>query len=252
MNASPYLFYPQKNELKAFHPKFREEDYLQAKSAQKAIGSLLEQVNYPCIPAQKSYGRGEYFLGIYGDFGLGTRSRQMAKDLLHFRSVQKKSSSIYMSFLAVFQSNAELSEEIFEEKMWKELSYLSSYEDLSPQWDPAFSSDPTNSRFCFSLGGEAFFVVGMHQLSSRLARKLPFPVMVFNLFEQFEELERRGKYESFVKTIRERDRQYQGFINPMVEKYADIWESIQFSGRANSPAWKCPFQLGLKPPHENH
>ena len=42
---------------------------------------------------------------------------------------------------------------------------------------------------------------------------------------------------------RKRDLAFQGSVNPMVEKYAEKWESVQFSGKNNPPEWKCPFHL---------
>ena len=50
-----------------------------------------------------------------------------------------------------------------------------------------------------------------------------------------------------VKTIRKRELEFQGSVNPMVEKHSETWEAIQFSGNNNSDNWKCPFQHGLKP-----
>ncbi|UPT76175.1 MAG: YqcI/YcgG family protein [Elusimicrobiota bacterium] len=69
---------------------------------------------------------------------------------------------------------------------------------------------------------------------------LPLPAIVFNLFEQFEAL--GDAYEPMVKANRARDVLYQGQVNPTVARWADVWESIQFSGRENGAEWKCPFR----------
>ena len=82
--------------------------------------------------------------------------------------------------------------------------------------------------------------MGLHPRSSRLSRRFPYPAVVFNLYEQFEAL--GAAYEPMVELIRRRDRRFQGSVNPTVERWADKWESIQFSGRENPPDWKCPFR----------
>jgi FPC/CPF motif-containing protein YcgG len=142
----------------------------------------------------------------------------------------------------VFDDAVPLTEEEFESVMWKELSHLSASPAEASRWDPRFSSDPADKNFCFSFGGDAFFLVGMHPRSSRLARRFPFPTVVFNLFDQFEAL--GSAYEPMVKLNRRRDRLFQGSVNPTVERWADKWESIQYSGRDNPPDWECPFRRG--------
>ena len=46
-----------------------------------------------------------------------------------------------------------------------------------------------------------------------------------------------------IETIRRREIEFQGDVNPMVLQHNDIWESIQFSGKKNDDNWKCPFQF---------
>jgi len=53
----------------------------------------------------------------------------------------------------------------------------------------------------------------------------------------------RGTYRDLVDTIRRRDLQFQGSINPMVLAHGDVWESIQYSGRESPDSWKCPFHF---------
>jgi uncharacterized protein len=99
------------------------------------------------------------------------------------------------------------------------------------------------SRILLCLGGHAFFVVGVHPQSSRLARRFPFTGIVFNVFDQFEQLEREGRYARTSALSRKRDRALQGSANPMVVAHGDKWEGIQFSGKSNPETWKCPFRF---------
>lgn len=242
IKPSSFLFAPVDGHLSPLATDFSRDVAAHAPNVGAAIDALLGESGYPCTPAQSAFAKDEYLMGVYEDFGSG--SRDMLNDLLYFRERLKKTDSLFLSFFAVYLSPHPSDETEYEATMWKELSNLSK-KDHAP-WDKAFSSDPASKRFCVSYGGDAFFTVSIHPSSSRKARTFSYPAIVFNLFDQFEELERRGLYESTVLANRKRDLAFQGSINPMVEQYADIWESIQFSGKNNSPEGKCPFQGGAK------
>ena len=246
--ASAHLHEPSDEGLLALRPGERAANEPLRTQVESTFKQWFDPKVYPCIPAVQSMTKHEYLVGLYDDLGEGKHSAELARDLLFFRERQKRSKSLYLSFWALYTPRETWSEEEFEARMWRELSYVSSREVPGTPWDPLFSADPADPRFCFSLGGDAFFIVGVHPTSSRLARRFAYPGIIFNLYDQFEELDRRGQYTAIVKKNRERDVKFQGSVNPMIEKYADRWESIQFSGRNNSPEWKCPFQHGLKPP----
>jgi FPC/CPF motif-containing protein YcgG len=206
------------------------------------IKELISKRNYPCIAAIQSMRQGEYRIGIYEKFGTGASAEALAKDLIAFRNLQKQTQSIFLSFWAVFVDSTVQDDDDFEASFWQELSALSTKDNPETGWDKNFSKNPHDKNFCFSFDGDAFFLVGMHANSSRLGRRFPYPAIVFNLYEQFEELDRRGEYHPMIKTNRQRDIKFQGNVNPMVEQYSDVWEAIQFSGRKNPPNWKCPFK----------
>ena len=230
------------SEFLKFFGKAPATEFLQPADYQvlDAIEKLITAPNYPCGPAVASLQKDQYMIGVYKGFGLGQQTSSLYKDLLYFSQCQKSSCAPYMSFWAVFDESVS-GESEFEDSLWKELSFLSSNEHSFVPWDPNFSSDPNDKNFCFSLGGDAFFVVGVHPQSSRLARQFPWPAIVFNLYVQFEELNRKGIYENIVKQNRNREMKFQGSLNPMVELHGDHWEAIQFSGQSNPPTWKCPF-----------
>ena len=211
-----------------------------AAAVREAINGLLTRKDYPCVAAMSAARNSEHRVGIYSAFGSGASSRALGRDLALFKAEQAASKSPYLSFWAVFDDAAPLTENEFETLMWKELSLLSASTPAASRWDPMFSSDPSDPKFCFSFEGDAFFLVGMYPRSSRLSRRFPFPAVVFNLYAQFEAL--GAAYEPMVELIRRRDRRFQGSVNPTVERWADKWESIQFSGRDNPPDWKCPFR----------
>jgi FPC/CPF motif-containing protein YcgG len=214
------------------------------KEFESDISSLVFSNNYPCIAALKTLSTGQYHTGVFGTLGEGDHSARLATALLELRDEQKKTGSLELSYFAVFPDLTEMDEEEFERRLWRELSLMTQVPDIDKTWDPAFSDNPEDKNFCFSLGGTAFFVVGMHANSSRISRRLRYPTLVFNVYEQFKELDRRNRYQPMIQANRKRDIQFQGDVNPMSEKYNDTWESIQFSGRNNSADWKCPFHKG--------
>jgi FPC/CPF motif-containing protein YcgG len=208
----------------------------------REIKEVISQKNYPCIAALRSYHTDEFKVGLYGQFGTGESWHALREDLLNFVEEQKKTTSIYLTFWAVFEGD-EFGEDDFEKAMWNELSHLTSAEERDQDWQNITHSNPDDKAFRFSLGGTEFFVVGLHAKSARLARQFSKPALVFNVFNQFEQLEQLGQYDAMVNTNRQRDRKFQGNVNPMVEQYGDSWEAIQFSGKASSSEWKCPFHF---------
>ncbi len=246
--ASPYLFYPVNGELQPRSSSIK--DFLQPALLDKVyheISHTLQQDKYPCVAAVQSYTKNQYEVGFYDSLGLGNRNYELASDLIHFVENLDLQKTPFQSFWAVFEETKSLSEEEFEKALWRELSYLTSHQELPDSWDPSFSSNPEDKNFCFSLGGHAFYVVGLHPNSSRLSRRFPFPVLLFNAYEQFNSLIKKGTFAPMVKANRKLDSLFQGSVNPMVEKYSESWESIQFSGKSNPENWKCPFQHGLRP-----
>nr|MDQ3394986.1 YqcI/YcgG family protein [Bacteroidota bacterium] len=91
------------------------------------------------------------------------------------------------------------------------------------------------------LLGHAFFLIGLHPNSSRLARKFSYKAMVFNLHEQFEMLREMKSFDIVSEKIRTRDQELQGSMNPMLAEYGEISEARQYSGRKVEDNWKCPF-----------
>lgn len=207
------------------------------------IKRLLQQKNYPCIAALQSYHRKDYWLKSYENFGGCYQRPDLREDLLSYLSEYETSQSPFFTFWAVFNDVDNLDEDQFELSMWRELSSLTSTATHGSDTNPRFSSDPLSKNFCFTIGGHAFFVVGLHPASSRLSRRFPWPALVFNTFEQFETLKAKEQYYPMIETNRLRDEKFQGSTNPMVALYADLWESIQFSGKKNESSWLCPFRL---------
>jgi FPC/CPF motif-containing protein YcgG len=66
--------------------------------------------------------------------------------------------------------------------------------------------------------------------------------LVFNLHDQFERLRNVGRYERLREAIVQRDVALSGSANPMLARFGEASEARQYSGRAVSDNWRCPFR----------
>ena len=144
------------------------------------------------------------------------------------------------SFVALFRGPDVRDERQFEELLWEQLREVHAADEQP--WTPDVSGDPDDPHFAFSAAGTAYFVVGLHPMASREARRAPVPTLVFNLHAQFEQLRASGTFSRMRDRIRARDRALQGQINPMVSDYGTSSEARQYSGREVGPDWRAPFE----------
>src|SRR5205085_11635007 len=109
----------------------------------------------------------------------------------------------------------------FEQLLWSQLHHLHLADTEHFTWDSSVSSNPRDPQFSFSFAGRAFYVLGMHQNSSRTARQFRWPTLVFNPHQQFERLRTDGKWKRMQKAIRARELAAQGSINPMLSEFGE-------------------------------
>lgn len=199
---------------------------------------ILEK-DHPCIMAQTVFSMDQVVFHTYDGFGTKATANKILRDLKTYLSNYDFESNDFRTFIAAFKGPKEYSEKEFENKLWEQLQHLNETDDV--EWDKEVSSDPENPNFSFSLGGRAFYIVGMHPGSSRIARQSPVPAIAFNLHWQFEKLREMGSYYTVRDKIRERDTELQGGMNPMLEDFGERSEARQYSGRKVGEEWKCPF-----------
>ena len=152
-----------------------------------------------------------------------------------------RANSEYATFIAIFERPRQTTEDEFERLLWKQLRLLHEHDAAEHDWDPAVATDPSDPHFSFSLGGQALYVIGLHANSSREARRFRWPTLVFNPHQQFERLRADGKWKHMQETIRHRDFELQGTINPMLSDFGERSEARQYSGRAVEENWRAPF-----------
>jgi len=199
---------------------------------------ILEE-NHPCIMANTVFQMDKYQLNVYEVLGSRKTADALMTDLKNYIAHYDFESKDFESFIAVFLEAEVVSEIEFENLLWRQLQFLHDMDNSL--WDPTVSDDPNNPNFSFSIGGKAFYVVGLHPQASRMARRAPYPTLVFNLHSQFEKLREMGVYHKVRDKIRERDTALQGNINPVLQDFGEESEARQYSGRQVGQNWKCPF-----------
>jgi FPC/CPF motif-containing protein YcgG len=193
------------------------------------------------VGARAAFNCGSYALAVYGELGSDVATADLARDLYEFTRSDIRYASEYATFVAVFRTTIGNDETAFERCLWEQLGKLNRADAAHFEWDADVNSDPVDPQFSFSFAGQAMYVIGMHPNSSRLARQFPWPAMIFNPHEQFERLRTDGKWKRMQETIRERDIQLQGSINPMLSDFGESTEARQYSGRAVEENWQAPF-----------
>ena len=198
--------------------------------------------DHPCLMAQTVFSMDKVDFHEYDDFGSRKTAKNILKDLKVYLENYDFESNEFLTFLVGFRGKQDYTEEEFEQKLWEQLQHLHEVDDA--EWDEEVDPDPESANFSFSLGGRAFYIVGMHPNSSRKARQAPYPAIAFNLHWQFERLREMGTYYTVRDKIRDRDKDLQGNINPMLEDFGKKSEARQYSGRKVGEEWKCPFLNG--------
>jgi FPC/CPF motif-containing protein YcgG len=200
---------------------------------------FVQQPDFPCLGAKSVVRLNNYTIRIYGALGSENDARALVADLASF-STELRDDAL-SAFVAVFPHAPPEEEAEFEQRLWKQLQLVHEADPDGARWAEAVSADPDDPHFSFSAGNRAFFVVGLHPLSSRLARRFRLPALVFNPHEQFSRLREDGRFEGLRSAIRARDIALQGTENPNLADHGERSEARQYSGRPAEAGWKCPF-----------
>ena len=208
--------------------------------------TFLSGPDYPCVGARAALAKGQvrYFVG--DDLGSADDDRRLLAALYEFIEDYRRTRQLYSTFVALFEGPRDIGESAFERILWDRLAALHTLDRETFGWDPEVSPDPQSPEFSYSLRAEAMFVVGMHPQASRTARRFAYPALIFNLHDQFERLRQQGTYDSMCDTIRDRDTELDGDINPMLAEFGEDSEAGQYSGRSVDDDWQCP--MTPKPP----
>ncbi|WP_372621622.1 guanitoxin biosynthesis heme-dependent pre-guanitoxin N-hydroxylase GntA, partial [Alteromonas stellipolaris] len=148
---------------------------------------------------------------------------------------------MYSSLVLTFEQPEILSEVVFDKLLWRKLQQLHDIDTCMHDWDTQVDENPHNPNFSFSLGGKAFFIIGLHPGAKRKSRRFERPALVFNLHEQFELLREQGKFEDLRDHIRQQDEAFCGSKNTLLQNHGEQSEAYQYSGKQQPKRWQCPF-----------
>jgi uncharacterized protein len=203
-----------------------------------AVSAWVAGPHYPCLGARSVFRRGLAEVGLFDELGSAKSGGALVEELVTYADQVDLTEGL-TSYVAAFRGPVIRDEEHFERLLWQQLQSVHDH-DAEP-WDASVSSNPDSSHFGFSVGGRAYFVIGMHPQASRMARRTPFPVLVFNLHEQFDRMRGTPRFDGLRDAVRRRDEQLQGSRNPMVQDYGRSSEARQYSGRQVDETWSPTF-----------
>jgi len=213
-------------------------------TAEGAIGAFQDFIHdhdFPCVAAKSALATDGMRIVVAGDLRDRLADQAILSALRAAPEASEPAPNL-TSTIILFPNTPPLSEIAFERHLWVLLQSLYEADRDEFDWDSEVSNDPTSANFGMSIGGTAYFVVGLHPGSSRLARRAPMAAAAFNPHSQFRRLRQDGRYDRLKRAVRDRDIALQGEANPMLADHGEGSETAQYSGRQVVPGWKCPFQ----------
>ena len=200
----------------------------------------IGRADFPCVGAKSALAHDGIETFEAGDLRDAAHDAALLAQLQDF-AARTAADALFVSFVALFPRTPRLEEAAFEAALWQRLQALHELDARHFAWDESVSSDPRSPQFSMSLGGRAFYVIGVHPGASRRARRFACAALVFNLHSQFETLREDGRYDKMRAAIAERDLAYSGSSNPMLAGHGEASEARQYSGRQVGAQWRCPF-----------
>ena len=205
--------------------------------------SFLQNREFPCIAAKAALGRQQVECMVVQHMACPRDDEKILQFLYAFVDTYRQSQDLYHTAAILFKQPEFVSEENFESEMWVRLQAIADLDAKSHRYDPRVNPDPSSPQFSFSIHEEAFYIIGLHPQSSRIARRFKYPTLVFNPHHQFEALRQTAKYDNMKRAVRKKDVALSGSVNPMLEDFGNASEAFQYSGKAYDPNWQCPLKI---------
>lgn len=208
--------------------------------AARALGDFIADDAFPCVGAKAALSQDNLEVVCADDLCSDCCDHDITRRLQSFAGSATRD-AVFLSLAVVFERTPLLTESDFEAALWRRLQAFHDIDACLHQWDPEVSNDPRSPDFSMSVGGRAFYVIGLHPGASRPARRFNYAALVFNLHSQFERLREDGRYDKMKQAIEERDIALCGSSNPMLARHGVKSEAPQYSGRIVDGDWTCPF-----------
>ncbi|MGP1665135.1 MAG: guanitoxin biosynthesis heme-dependent pre-guanitoxin N-hydroxylase GntA [Rhodanobacter sp.] len=217
-------------------------------SAHDDLSAFIQRPGFPCVGARAALSR-QGLTTIDGGLLEHAEHDQTIVAALQKFTREVRDDAMFVSVAVVFSPTPACSEPVFERALWQRLQAWHQIDRQQYEWDPRVSSDPSSPTFSMSIGGQAFYVIGLHPGASRRARRFHRPALVLNLHRQFERLRADGRYDKLRAAITERDVALSGSSNPMLAVHGESSEARQYSGRQVDADWTCPFDTACGDRH---
>ena len=208
---------------------------------ERCFDDFLSEDGYPCVGAKVARNKKQIELHCFQDIASDSEDVVLLIQLYEFIARYNQQQRMFFSFVCAFTNCDVVSERGFERALWARLQALHNKDSQTHGWDPRVSNNPEDNNFSFSLGGEAFFIIGLNPFSTLRSRKFQYPAIVFNLHSQFQQLKDENKFASMRAQIRKNDQVFCGQVNATLADHGDGSEARQYSGRATGSNWQCPF-----------
>jgi FPC/CPF motif-containing protein YcgG len=163
------------------------------RGAPQRVAAYIAAPAFPCVGAKSALNKNRMRFGQFGALGAKANAAPLCERLGEFSDEFPEPGALPVSFVALFDPVFRLDEQRFENLLWQQLQSLHEHDRRSFTWNESVGKDAASNDFSFSIGGRAYFVVGLHPRASRLARRAPQPCLVFNFHDQFEALKASGK-----------------------------------------------------------
>jgi uncharacterized protein len=208
---------------------------------------FIREPSFSCVGAKSALAKDQMEVVSARDITSGWDDLRLYPRLFELAQRYRADPTLFQSLIVVFDGPKDLTEVGFERHLWARLQSLADKDAWrGVPYDADVDADPESPHFSFSVGGEAFFVVGLHPNASRPARRFESPAIVFNIRRQFEMLREQGRYETLRESILKRDLALAGTENPMIARHGESSAARQYSGRAVANDWACPFHAPHK------
>ncbi len=208
---------------------------------EKELHDMIGNELYPCNAAKGVLARSNMEVCVVSNMASDEAAKTVQSRLEAFGKRGDEGGLI--SFVVAFEDQPVHCEHHYDALLWGFLQRLHDVDAPLAPWDERVSRDPDSPEFSFSVGGEAYYLIGRNPRRSRMAGRLSVPAIVFNPHRQFEAFRQRGKYDRLRDTIRANDVRYSGSVNPMLQDFGSASEAMQYSGEAHEEGWACPLQI---------
>src|SRR5690349_7844395 len=125
----------------------------EARQVHDQFVSMVSGANYPCMMGGQAIAEGRYGFSLLDELGERHSANATRDAISRFNAAFPATTGTggFASFIAVFRSPTNLTEETFEKLLWFHLQQMHAGDPSA--WNAEVSSDPAHPKFSFSVGG---------------------------------------------------------------------------------------------------